>query len=76
MHEFRNLRKLAGITQHQLAKRTGVDRSKLSLVETGQLHFNADEARKVRGALLSALKKRRDKMDKLVNVTGGANVAT
>lgn len=45
------LRKLAGLSQWELSNRTGVDRSKLSLAESGYVKLNRPEQLKVRTVL-------------------------
>lgn len=57
---MKNLQKgriLAGLTQHQLARQANIDRSKISLVENGQLSLTPQEARRVLHALSRSLRK-------------------
>ena len=63
---FKELRRLAGCTQVSLASRTGINRVRLSLAETGQLRLRPEEKVKILRTLMremerssSAIKKAR-----------------
>ncbi len=58
MKSLRERRILAGLTQHRLARRARIDRSKISLVETGQAELTDDERRRVVRVLSRSLKRR------------------
>jgi predicted transcriptional regulator len=58
MKDLRKRRILASLTQHQLARQARVDRSKISLVETGQVILTDEEARRVLRVLSRSLRKR------------------
>ena len=47
MEGLRERRILAGLTQHQVARQADLDRSKISLAETGQVELTDDEQRRV-----------------------------
>jgi transcriptional regulator with XRE-family HTH domain len=49
---LKELRRMADLTQFQLAQRCGVSRMRLSLAECGQIELNAKEDSAVRKALL------------------------
>jgi transcriptional regulator with XRE-family HTH domain len=55
---IRKLRQLAGLTQLELARDAGVDRAKLSLVESGYIAFGKNETAAVRKAAVNALRRR------------------
>ena len=57
MKNLRKRRILAGLTQQRLARLTHVDRSKISLVETGQLLLTPEEDQRVLRAVNVALRK-------------------
>lgn len=52
---LKELRKMASLTQFQLAQRCGISRSRLSPAECGQLQLSPDEDRVVRNVLLHAI---------------------
>jgi len=56
--DLRQLRKMAGLTQWELAQRCGVSRMRLSLAECGQVELSAEEEADVRGVLLEVIKAR------------------
>jgi transcriptional regulator with XRE-family HTH domain len=69
--DFRKTRRLAGLTQFQMAARTGITRVRLSLAETGQLRLRPEEKRILVDVLLrqvtlslNELKKVRQALDK------------
>ena len=53
---IRELRRMAGLTQWQLAQRCGVSRMRVSLAECGQVELRQDEESAVRALLLEAIK--------------------
>ena len=53
--ELKELRKMADLTQFQLAQRCGVCRMRLSLAECGQLELNTVEERAVRTTLMEII---------------------
>jgi transcriptional regulator with XRE-family HTH domain len=52
--DIKKLRKMADLTQFELAQRCGVSRMRLSLVECGQLKLHSEEELAVRRVLLAA----------------------
>lgn len=56
--EIKELRRMADLTQFQLAQRCGVSRMRLSLAECGQLELNTNEDRAVRKTLLRVIEHR------------------
>jgi transcriptional regulator with XRE-family HTH domain len=52
---LREMRRMADLTQFQLAQRCGVSRMRLSLAECGQLDLNAAEERAVRTTLMEII---------------------
>lgn len=55
MQKLKRLRELAGLTQVDLAKRSGVDRARLSMAECGHVVLSSREKELVRSILLRAL---------------------
>jgi transcriptional regulator with XRE-family HTH domain len=55
---IKTLRKMADLTQFELAQRCGVSRMRLSLVECGQLELHSEEELAVRRVLLAAIEDR------------------
>jgi transcriptional regulator with XRE-family HTH domain len=56
--DIKKLRKMADLTQFELARRCGVSRMRLSLVECGQLALHSEEELAVRRVLLTAIEDR------------------
>ena len=56
--DLRELRRMADLTQFQLAQRCGVSRMRLSLAECGQLELNTSEDRVVRKTLMGVIEHR------------------
>ena len=56
MTELKSLRKMAGLTQYDLARETGFPRWKISLIESRQLEPSATEEAALRKALEKSLK--------------------
>jgi transcriptional regulator with XRE-family HTH domain len=56
--DLKELRRMADLTQFQLAQRCGVSRMRLSLAECEQLQLRADEESAVRKALLGVIEHR------------------
>jgi DNA-binding XRE family transcriptional regulator len=55
---LKELRKMAGLTQWELAQRCGVSRMRLSLAECEQVDVHPEEETSVRGVLLEVIKNR------------------
>lgn len=56
--DLKQLRKLAGLTQFELAQRCGVSRMRLSLAECGQVKLREDEQSAVRTVLIESIETR------------------
>jgi transcriptional regulator with XRE-family HTH domain len=56
--DLKELRRMADLTQFQLAQRCGVSRMRLSLAECGQLELHANEESAVRQVLLGVIESR------------------
>ena len=56
--DLKELRRMADLTQFELAQRCGVSRMRLSLAECGQLQLRQDEASAVRKVLLGVIESR------------------
>jgi transcriptional regulator with XRE-family HTH domain len=56
--DIKKLRKMADLTQFELAQRCGVSRMRLSLAECGQLELDPEGEIAIRGALLAAIEGR------------------
>jgi transcriptional regulator with XRE-family HTH domain len=56
--DIKKLRKMADLTQFELAQRCGVSRMRLSLVECGQFELHSEEELAVRKVLLAAIEDR------------------
>ncbi len=66
--DTKTLRKMANLTQFELAQRCGVSRMRLSLAECGQLELRPEEEVAVRRMLVGAIKSR---AAQLTNVLSG-----
>lgn len=58
MKGLRDLRRASGLTQWDVARATGIDRSRVSLIETGCVQAKPEEEQVIRGALQSAMQAR------------------
>jgi transcriptional regulator with XRE-family HTH domain len=58
MEKLKELRRLAGWTQTRTAARSGVNRAKLGMVESGEISLNPEEESAVRKVLLAAVRER------------------
>jgi len=56
--DLRELRAMAGFTQFDVARRSGVDRSKLSLAENGHVDLRPEEIVAIRKVLLERIESR------------------
>ncbi len=55
---LKELRKMASLTQFELAQRCGISRMRLSLAECEQIHLCPDELANVQRILLAAIENR------------------
>ena len=58
MSQIKKLRELSGLTQTELSNLSRIDRSRLSLAESGQVKLSATETETVRKVLLRQMEKR------------------
>ena len=58
MRELRQLRRLAGVTQHALAKSAKIDRVKICLAESGYVKFTKEEKQNITDAFLDIVQER------------------
>ncbi len=58
MKGFQDLRKLGGASQWDIARATGIDRSRISLIETGHVRASTEEEVAIRRALGKAMRAR------------------
>jgi transcriptional regulator with XRE-family HTH domain len=58
MEKLKDLRRLAGWTQTRTAARSGVNPSKLSMVESGEISLNHEEESAVRKVHFAAIRER------------------
>jgi len=56
--DLKELRRMADLTQFELAQRCGVSRMRLSLAECGQIELNANEDSAVRKTLMGVIEHR------------------
>jgi transcriptional regulator with XRE-family HTH domain len=69
--DLKELRRMADLTQFQLAQRCGVSRMRLSLAECGQLELNANEERAVRKTLMGVIEHRSDQLKGVLGALSG-----
>lgn len=62
MKELRRLRELAGLTQFDVSKKSGVERSRLSTAECGHVTLTVQEQQIVRRILMRAIEDRQTKL--------------
>ena len=55
---IKQLRNLAGLTQYELARLSGVERTRLSLAENGHIRLEPSEYERVKKALIGAIRRR------------------
>jgi transcriptional regulator with XRE-family HTH domain len=55
--ELRRLRVLAGQTQYQLAKESGIDRTRISLAENDYVQLTMEESKKLARAVLAIMER-------------------
>ncbi len=58
MAELKTLRKIAGLTQFQLSRRSGISRLRVSLSECGDLELTEEEKTSLQETLLRVLEER------------------
>jgi transcriptional regulator with XRE-family HTH domain len=76
MNDLRSLRELADWTQTRVARVSGINRAKLSLVECGEIELSAGEEAAVRRVLTQAIQQRsaqlRAVLEEAMPVSAGA----
>jgi len=65
--DVKELRKMADLTQFELAQQCGISRMKLSLVECQQIELSPEEEAEVRSVLFAAIKTRAAKIQGLLS---------
>jgi len=65
--EFRQLRTTAGIPQHEVAYRAGLDRTRIVLWERGHLQIRPEELEVLEAALFAIIADHRAKLSSLLN---------
>jgi predicted transcriptional regulator len=70
--ELRNLRRVSGLTQWDLAHATGIDRSKICFIETGRIQVKPEEERTIRRALESAMRARMGTIQTMLGSAGAS----
>ena len=63
---LKSLREASGLNQFEVAKRAGLDRTRLSLAENGHVQLTVDEADAVHSVLVCAVRERADRISKLL----------
>jgi transcriptional regulator with XRE-family HTH domain len=63
---LRELRRMAGLTQWQLAQRCGVSRMRVSLSECGQVELREEERSAIRSVLLEAIRNRESNIQSIL----------
>lgn len=71
---LKELRRMAGLTQFQLAQLSEVSRMRLSLAECEQLDLRPDEDRAVRKVLLERIENRAAQLKGVLSETGSVAV--
>jgi transcriptional regulator with XRE-family HTH domain len=67
IQDLKNLRRMAGLTQCDVAKESGVDRSRLSLAENRYVELDPDEYAIVRKILLERIESRATELRSLLS---------
>ena len=67
MDELKTLRKIAGLTQFQLSRRSGISRLRLSLSECGDLELTEEEKTSLQETLLRVLQERAVVINKVLD---------
>ena len=65
--EFRQLRTTAGIPQHEVTFRAGMDRARIVLWERGHSALGAEELNELEAALFAIISERRAKLSALLD---------
>jgi transcriptional regulator with XRE-family HTH domain len=72
MKTLRELREAAGLTQLELAKRAHLDRTRVSLSESGYVQLSAAEEERIRAVVLEAARARAAKLQGVIAVAANS----
>jgi transcriptional regulator with XRE-family HTH domain len=75
MKKLKSLRKASGLGQYEASKRSGVERTRLSLAENGHVRLTASEHEALCGVLVQAIRDRSDIITSLLQDTQEASTA-
>ena len=67
LRELRKLRRLSGLTQQELSKRSGIDRAQICLAERNQLRLKSEQRTLLREILLREIHEQRGEIDELLS---------
>lgn len=67
MKDLKKLRELAGMTQAELARDAGIDRTRLCLAESGCARLSEHEVDAVRKITIDAMRKRQNEITKTLD---------
>jgi transcriptional regulator with XRE-family HTH domain len=69
MSNLRELREASGLTQLELAKRAHIDRTRLSLFESGYVRISAGDEERIRAVVLEAAREQATRLQGLLAAT-------
>ena len=72
---MKKLRKMAGLTQFQLAQRCGISRMRLSLAECEQVELTSEELAAIRNCLFVAIENRAVQIRQMLSSAGSEPAA-
>lgn len=67
---LRDMRGVVGITQTELAKKSGIDRSRLSTAENGHVQLSSEELATIQRVLSSTAQQKAKQLEKLIGMAG------
>lgn len=67
---IREMREMVGLKQIELAKRSGIDRSRLSIAENGHIQLREEELSAIQRVITSAAQQRAKQLGKLAEMEG------
>ena len=67
--ELRKLRLLAGQSQLDLQRESGISQTRISLAETGRVMLTAEEAKRAARAVFDVMKRKMAEVESLISVT-------
>ena len=74
MKELKRLREVLGLTQFDVAKKSGVERTRLSLAECGHVTLSRDEKDSIRRTLLRASAERQAQLKDVLDTAEETHV--